>query len=155
MLNLAMAFGQDIARSAIELGATRTSASNAIWVLAVAFGAIANAGYCIWLLIRNRTGRLLMAPRSVRYWALGILMGALWFGGVTIYGSGAAALGSWGAILGWPCLMAIMIVTANVLGWITGEWRGAPVKAQRTMLAALAVLGVGVCVIGYSGAVAP
>jgi L-rhamnose-H+ transport protein len=82
-------------------------------------------------------------------------MGALWFGGVTIYGSGAAVLGSWGAILGWPCLMAIMIVTANVLGWLTGEWRGAPAKAQRTMLAALAVLGAGVCLIGYSGVVAP
>ena len=155
MLNLAMAFGRDIARQAVNLGANVANASNAIWVLAVAFGAIANAGYCIWLLARNRTAAVLMKPSTLSHWALGALMGALWFGGVTVYGSAATALGSWGAILGWPCLMALMIVTANVLGWLTGEWRGAPPRARRAMLAGVAVLGAGVLVIGYSGVVSP
>lgn len=155
MLNLAMAFGEDIARQAVNLGASALNASNAIWVLAVAFGAIANAGYCIWLLIRNRTASALGKPGTLGHWVLGALMGALWFGGVTVYGSAATALGSWGAILGWPCLMALMIVTANVLGWLTGEWRGAPPRARRTMLAGVAVLGAGVLVIGYSGIVSP
>lgn len=153
MLNLAMAFGEDITHSAIELGATSSKAPNSIWVLAVAFGAIANVGYCVWLLIRNRTSRAFRAPKSLSHWMMGVLMGGLWFGGVTIYGSGAAALGRWGAVLGWPLLMAMMIVTANVLGWLMGEWRTSPRKGRRTMIAGVAVLSMGICVIGYSGSV--
>lgn len=153
MLNLAMAFGRDIAAHAVELGASVSNAANAIWVLAVAFGAIANVGYCVFLLIRNRTGSVLRAPNSVSHWLMGTLMGAVWFAGITVYGRGAAALGAWGAVLGWPVFIAVMILTANIVGWLTGEWRGAARRARQTMLAGLAVLGAGVFVIGYSGTV--
>ncbi len=153
MLNLAMAFGQDIARRAVELGATTYHASNAIWVIAVAFGAIANTGYCILLLVRNGTASVFRARGTASHWLLGIMMGSLWFGGVTVYGSGSATLGRWGAVLGWPLLMAVMIITANVLGRLTGEWRHAPRKARRIMLAGVGVLSAGVFVVGYSGTV--
>jgi L-rhamnose-H+ transport protein len=153
MLNLAMAFGQEIATRAIELGGTKSNASNAIWALAVAFGALANAGYCITLLLRNRSASAFRAPNTANHWLLGALMGGLWYGGITLYGHGASALGTWGTVLGWPILMAMMIVTANVLGWLTGEWRDASSKAQRTMIGGVLVLGAGVIAIGYSGTV--
>lgn len=153
MLNLAMAFGQDIARRAIDLGATTSHASNAIWVIAVACGAIANTGYCIFLLVRNRTASVFRGRGTASHWLLGAMMGSLWFGGVTVYGGGSASLGRWGAVLGWPLLMAVMIITANVLGRFTGEWRDAPRKANRTMLAGVGVLSIGVFVVSYSGTV--
>jgi len=153
MLNLAMAFGHDIAARAATLGASPSNASNAIWALAVALGAFANVGYCLMLLIRNGTSRVLVAPRSASHWWLAILMGALWFSGVNVYGRGATALGTWGAVMGWPLLMAVMIVTANILGWLTGEWRAAPRRASVLMVAGVTVLSMGVLVVGYSGAV--
>jgi len=152
MLNLAMAFGQDIAVQAVALGASASNAPNAIWVLAVACGAIANVGYCVFLLIRNGTGSVLLASDSLSHWFMGALMGAVWYWGITVYGRGATALGSWGAVLGWPVFVAMMILAANIAGWVTGEWRNTASRARSTMLAALAVLGLGVFVIGYSGA---
>jgi L-rhamnose-H+ transport protein len=151
MLNLAMAFGQDIAARAAALGASASNASNAIWALAVALGSIANVAYCVTLLIRNRSARVFFAPRSAGHWSLGVLMGALWFSGVNVYGRGAAMLGEWGAVMGWPLMMAVMILTANVLGWMTGEWRGTPPRASLLMISGVAVLGMGVLVVGYSG----
>jgi L-rhamnose-H+ transport protein len=153
MLNLAMAFGHNIAVRATALGASPLNASNAIWALAVALGAIANVGYCVVLLVRNRSGQAFFATRSASHWWLGVLMGALWFSGVNVYGRGAAMLGGWGAVMGWPLMMAVMIVTANILGWLTGEWRGAPRRASFLMVAGVVVLGLGVLIVGYSGAV--
>jgi L-rhamnose-H+ transport protein len=58
-------------------------------------------------------------------------MGALWFGSAAFYGMGAAALGSLGGIIGWPVYMAMIIITANLWGAITGEWA----KASRRSFA--------------------
>jgi L-rhamnose-H+ transport protein len=51
MLNLALAFGSDIADRAQTVGgASETMASNAVWAIAVLSGSIANIGYCSYLL---------------------------------------------------------------------------------------------------------
>jgi len=102
MLNLAMAFGQDIAQSAIQIGATASNASNAIWVLAVAWGAVANIGYCVLLLVRNGTVSAFGTPRSAGHWLMGALMGALLVCGVTVYGSGPLLSASGVRFLGGP-----------------------------------------------------
>jgi L-rhamnose-H+ transport protein len=152
MLNLAMAFGQDIGRRAVEAGAKSANASTAILVLAVASGAVSCVAYCTWLLVKKRTFPVLSDSSARRGWWLGALMGALFFGGIYIYGRGSTAMGNWGAIVGWPLFIATTIAVANMLGWITGEWRGRIAKARRYMNTGLLALAVGVVLVGYSGA---
>lgn len=55
MLNFSLAFGEGITQTAVVLGTERSSAPNAIWALAVCSGFIANAGYCCYLLFRNKS----------------------------------------------------------------------------------------------------
>lgn len=149
MLNLSFAFGAEIAVHAVSQGATPVNAVNAIWVLALASGALVNVGYCATLLHRNATAAVLKAPGTGMHWLMGVLMGTLWMSGVAVYGSGAARLGSLGPVIGWPLLQATIIVTGNVLGWLTGEWRGATPTARRTMVGGLVSLTVAVFIIGY------
>jgi L-rhamnose-H+ transport protein len=149
MLNFALTFGADIARRAEELGASAATANNAIWAPAVTAGAIVNILYCLWLLARNRSAGH-FARGGWHYWPLAIAMGAMWMGGIAAYGMGTAQLGRLGASLGWPLFMSTIIVTANVWGAVTREWKGAGGKAVGWMIASLVVLFAAIAVFGYS-----
>ena len=150
MLNFSLTFGAGIADQARELGATASSANNAIWAPAVSTGAVINILFCLWLLGRNRSVGRFVQVRGARPWLLAVSMGVLWMGGVVAYGMGAAQMGRLGPSLGWPIFMATIIITANVWGALTGEWKGAGTKATRWMLVSLAVLSVAIFAFGYS-----
>jgi L-rhamnose-H+ transport protein len=151
MLNLALAFGAPVAEAAVEAGATPSAAQNAIWALAVGGGSIANIGYTLYLLGRNKTWGGFSAAGSARNLVLAAVMGILWMAGVSVYGAGAAAMGDLGAVMGWPLFMSMVIITGNVWGFATGEWKGAPAAAMRLNLAGVAVLIVAIVVISIGG----
>lgn len=57
--------------------------------------------------------------------------GHLWFGSTLLYGLAAGKLGDWGAILGWPLFMSLIVITATILGSFAGEWKGcAPIAIR-------------------------
>ncbi len=149
MLNFSFAFGTELQERALEAGASRDAASNAIWPLCLTAGLVANAGYAALLLGRNRTWGLFRGAAS--HWFWGILMGLLCFGSFIVYGAGANALGPLGAVVGWPLFMSMSLITSNTLGWMSGEWRGAPPKAIRLAVSAIAVLIVAITVIAVGG----
>ncbi|MCU0228264.1 MAG: hypothetical protein MUF01_11550 [Bryobacterales bacterium] len=150
MLNFTFVFGEPLQAQAIRFGASTAMASNAIWPLALTAGTLANAGYCIFLLNRNRTwGEFRGAAPG--HWFYGSLMGALCFASFLIYGLGATALGSLGGIVGWPLFMSMSLITSNLLGAFSGEWKGAPKAAWRYSMAGIAVLIVAITVIARGG----
>lgn len=150
MLNFSFAFGDSLQQRALAAGATRDAASNAIWPLCLTAGLIANAGYALWLLRRNRSTKLFRtAPGS--YWMWGSLMGLLCFASFIVYGAGANALGELGAVVGWPLFMSMSLITSNTLGWLSGEWKGAPQRAIRFAVAGIGVLIVAITVIAVGG----
>jgi L-rhamnose-H+ transport protein len=150
MLNFSFAFGDELQQRALAAGASRDAASNAIWSLCLTAGLIANAGYSILLLQRGGSWKLFRsAPAG--YWGWGALMGLLCFGSFIVYGAGANALGPLGAVVGWPLFMSMSLITSNSLGWISGEWKGAPPKAIRYAVAGIAVLIVAITVIALGG----
>lgn len=144
MLNFGFVYGKPLQDAATALGARADLASTVIWVPALAGGFLANAGYAVYLLNKNKTWSVYGqtgVPRT--YWVLAALMGLMWFGGIAVYGIGAAAMGSpLGAVVGWPVFMSMVIVTANVWGALTGEWAGAGAKAR-----ALSWTGVGILIV--------
>lgn len=147
MLNFGFAFGNDIGKQAVRLGASPVNAPIAIFALAISAGFLVNAGYCIYLLARNGTWGQGLAADRLSNLAYSFGMGFLWLVGFYLYGLGAAALGRLGSMVGWPIFMTLMVVIANLWGLATGEWKNTPRLAfQRLwigialMVAALAII---------------
>ena len=55
-----------------------------------------------------------------------------------------ARLAEMGAILGWPLFMSVVIVTSNVWGFMTGEWKGVCRGPLAYMLG-----GIGFLILGF------
>ncbi len=150
MLNFTFVFGEPLQTQAIHFGASPSMASNAIWPLALTAGTITNAGYCIYLLNRNRTWSEFRGS-APSHWFHGSLMGALCFASFLIYGMGATALGSLGGIVGWPLFMSMSLITSNLLGALSGEWKGSPPAAWRFSIGGIALLIVAITIIARGG----
>lgn len=152
MLNFSFVFGKELQQLTLSLGSSATLSANPIWSLALTAGFIANAGYCAYLLQRNRTWHVFAAPEiPVGYWLGAAVMGLVWFGGIAVYGMGAAALGALGGIVGWPLFMAMVIVAANLWGAVTGEWAGASRRSYAYSWAGIAALLLAIYVISRGG----
>lgn len=149
MLNFTFVFGEELQRKALEFGASPSMASNAIWPLALTAGTIANAGYALLLLKRNRTFGDLRGPGI--HWFWGAMMGVLCFASFLVYGHGATALGDLGGIVGWPLFMSMALITSNTLGALSGEWKNAPRAAWMYSLAGMGLLMVAITVIARGG----
>jgi L-rhamnose-H+ transport protein len=148
--NLGFTFGAEYVRRAIEQGAAESMAGNSLWAPLTLPLFICNAGYCLWLMKKNRTGGLLFLQGTHHYWALGALMGLMWIGGFAIYAPGTRLLGSLGTSVGWAVMMSTMVITANILGFLTGEWKGASRKAFSLAVAGVAILVLAIGVVGYA-----
>lgn len=139
MVNYSFAFGQDIADRAIQYGVPATRAGYAVWPVGLFGGLIPNLVYSIYLLFRNKTWNKFRGP-WVMDTALAALMGVFWMGAMSIYGVAAVYMGALGLSVGWGLFQIFNIMSANVSGVLTGEWRTAPSRAQRTLYAGLALL---------------
>jgi len=153
MLNFSFTFGREIQLRSAALGASVAASGNAIWCVALGAGFLANAGYCVYLLQKDRTWHLFL-DRSVPfiYWGGALFMGVTWLGGIAAYGVGAALLGPLGGVLGWPVLMAVTVIGANFLGALTGEWRGTSRISRAYWWAGLVFLLLAVYAIGLGSA---
>lgn len=153
MLNFGFAFGKELQQLTLAAGAKTAMASNPIWALALTAGFVVNAGYCVYLLQRNRSWRAMGQQKAAAlYWLGGIVMGFLWFAGIAVYGVGAAALGPLGAVIGWPVFMAMLIVAGNIFGVLTGEWKGASRGTYGYSWLGIGVLIVAIYVISLGSA---
>jgi L-rhamnose-H+ transport protein len=146
MLNFAFAFGQSIAEEAARQGASPQAAGYAVWPIALLGGLIPNLAYSCWLLTRNHTWGHFTGPWLPDVW-FGCLMGILWMGAFAIYGVSSVYLGVLGTSVGWALFQIFMIMTANLSGVLTGEWREAPAGARRGLWAGLALLAIATALI--------
>ena len=152
MLNFSFVFGKAVQDAAVTFGARPDLASNAIWAPALAGGFLPNALYPLYLLRKKKTwGNFVFSGAAFWYFLGASLMGLLWYGGISLYGVGAAMMGPLGAVLGWPIFMSMNIIVANVLGFLTGEWAGTSSKARGFSWGGIAVLVVAIVVVALAG----
>jgi L-rhamnose-H+ transport protein len=153
MLNFSFVFGKNLQELTLKSGATPAMASNLVWGVALGAGFLANAGYCVYLLQRNRTwGLLTRRGIPAAYWLGTVIMAILWFGGIAAYGIGAAGLGALGGVIGWPLFMAMIIITANLWGALTGEWKGTARSTYAYSWSGIGILLVAIYVISRGSA---
>jgi L-rhamnose-H+ transport protein len=113
-------------------------------------GAIPNLVYCVYLLNKNKTAGRFAESGTSPYWFYAFIMALFWFGSTSLYGIASGKLGSWGTILGWPLFMSLIVITASVLGIITGEWKNSGKQPLRIQMSAVAVLVLAVFVLSVA-----
>jgi L-rhamnose-H+ transport protein len=151
--NIGMAFGKNLIAAAGTLGVSQASSGNTVWALLFTLGSVANLAYCLYLMFSRNTFREYWNAESPRNLALSALMALMWIGSFYLYGAGAARLGRWGLVAGWPLFISISIVTGNIWGLWRGEWQGAPASARRLLNLGLVILIVAVIVVAISNSV--
>ena len=149
--NVGMNYAGNLKAAAIKLGAAESMAGNAAWALFFTAGFAVNSAYCLGLMFRRRNFAALRLELS-RNLALMAGMALIWIGSFYLYGMGAARMGHWGGILGWPLFISLAILVGNLWGLRRGEWTGAPVAARRRLTLGLSLLFVAVICFGLSSA---
>ncbi|MGA3196296.1 MAG: L-rhamnose/proton symporter RhaT [Terriglobales bacterium] len=147
LVNFGLAFGGPLLDAARRHGAADVWAGNAVWLPLMLAGSIPNFAYCVYLLGKNKTTDRYGRPGTAHYWLLAAIMAFFWFASTALYGIATGKLGSWGTILGWPLFMSLIVITASILGFATGEWNGSGKQPLRIQAAGVVVLVLAVFVL--------
>jgi L-rhamnose-H+ transport protein len=135
---------------AIDIGAGNLHQNNPTFVLILIGGFLTNAGWCIRLLLKNRSysdyGN--RAKPLTKNYLLSAVAGTVWFMQFFLYGMGESQMGRFG-FASWSILMASSIVFSNMWGLINQEWKGASRKTMTALIFGLAVLILSTFIIGY------
>ena len=132
-------FSQDeIVRAVTAQGAGPVAANASVWAIALLAGMLVNVVYPAILLTREGSwSRFAKHPGQV---LVSALIGIQFFTGVLLMGQGMLALGVLGASVGFGMSQGMQIVGGQILGFLSGEWRGAPRQARNLIYAAIALL---------------
>jgi L-rhamnose-H+ transport protein len=111
-------------------------------------GSLSACGYCVWELTKNKTWGQLAAPGIGRTLILAFVMAALHDAAVLFFGLGAIHIGALGGSVGYAVFMSFAIIVGNFHGFRTGEWKGASPQSVKLILTGIAILIVGVAILG-------
>jgi L-rhamnose-H+ transport protein len=138
LLNIALAFGGEIVGLARLQGALPAWAVFSVWPLALLGGLIINLAYSMFLMTRNHTwGTFTTKPAEVAFPVIG---GSMWMIAIAIYSSATVFLGILGVSIGWALFQITLILSGNLAGIWTGEWRSTSKRIFNANLAGVAVL---------------
>jgi L-rhamnose-H+ transport protein len=151
--NIGMNYAQGMIRAAVNAGTAPAMAGNVVWALLFTAGFVMNGAYCVGLMVRRGNVGELFSSEPVRNAAFCALAALLWIGSFYLYGFGAARLGNWGGIVGWPFFICLAIGVGNLSGLWRGEWAAASNTARAKLNRGLALLMVAVVVIALSSIV--
>jgi L-rhamnose-H+ transport protein len=149
--NLGFAFGGDVIKASLRHGAGPLSSTYAVWTVVLGAGFIPNLVYCVYLLIRNQSARLYRQSGSWREALLAVAMAFTWIGAVLIYGIGATLVGAFGTSIGYMLFVATSILLANVLGLMTGEWKGTSPHTRKLLFTAVVFILIAISVLNLGG----
>lgn len=151
--NIGMSFGRSTLEAAKNVGASESTAGDAVWCTFFTAGGLVNLGYCGSRMLRNGSFKALVGPRSSRNWSLGAGMALLWIGSFYLYGLGASELGAWGPVIGWPVLISVSIGVGVFWGLRNGEWANAPSSATRLLSGGLFLVLIAVLTLAISNTI--
>jgi L-rhamnose-H+ transport protein len=148
VFNIGFSMAQPIADHGRAAGLSQFAATNLIWWIMLAAGAVSNLGFCSYLFYKNRSLKHFNLPGKRRLYGLSLTMALLWGGSIFVYGAAAPRLGPLGISIGWPLSLAVGLLLANAIGIGLGEWKHASVRARAWMYSGIAILLVAVILLG-------
>jgi L-rhamnose-H+ transport protein len=153
MFNFALLAGKPMETLALENGASILNSANPTWCISLLGGFVITFIYCFYLFRKNNTWILFKKGGTNKYWIFTSSMGVMWFAGIALYGTAVINLGNLGASIGWPIIQSMAILSGNVVGIFSGEWKGSGKKPMSTMFLGLILLVIGISVISYAGSI--
>jgi L-rhamnose-H+ transport protein len=114
------------------------TATFAVFAVGLVAGALLNIGFAVHRLNRNRSWHVLL--QSGTDFMLAIIIGVNFSLAVTLGGKGMLLLGALGASIGWGIQQAMQMTGGQMLGFVSGEWRGVQGTPRRQMYLAIALL---------------
>ena len=139
------------AQTAIVQGATDYNAQLLKWVYVFWGGLLVQGGYSLILMIKNKTFNSFTVKGAPKAYITALITAVLWFAPLALYGMSTAILGELGAVIGWTLYCALAVSTSNIMGIVTGEWKGA-VKQMKVMLGGVGILIISWVIFGYANA---
>lgn len=122
-------------------------ATFAVYALVLLSGAVINIGYATYLLTRNRSWGVLF--QSGHDFLLTLIIGVSLSMAVAFAGKGMLLLGTLGASVGWGIQQAMQMTGMQLLGFISGEWRGIHGAPRRQIYVAIALFFCAVFIMAY------
>jgi len=132
------------------------AAAWAVTALILWGGAASSCLYCAVQLTRNKTWDHFARPGVGLVLALAAAMAVLHDAAVFFLGLGMFKLGKELSVaVGYPVFMSFAIIVGNVHGFRTGEWKGASRRSVLWIVAGIALLIIGVCVLAKGKSMMP
>jgi L-rhamnose-H+ transport protein len=150
-LNLGFAFSGAIISTSQALGANAVTSTYPVWALVLGAGFVPNLIYCGYLLFRNHSWAFFGRPGWRKETAIGVAMGVLWLAGIDCYGVGATLVGKQGTSIGFALFLAVSILSSNILGVLTGEWKATSRATKRQLAVGAAIVLVAVVMLNLGG----
>jgi len=152
-INIGFSYGASIIDLSIsKYGNSPGIAAMTVWVVIFWGGLLASGSYAIYLLFRNQTWKHFVGPHACRDLTMSFFMASFHFLILFFYGMAAYHLGTLGTSVGWAAHMSLSLVLANLLGFMTGEWRGSSRVSRAWLYTGLSMLigGIGILGVGNS-----
>jgi L-rhamnose-H+ transport protein len=151
--NFGLTAGKPIQEAALSLGARALFAKNPV-ILFVTFGGfITNFIYCIFLNIKNGTGKdylSVSAPVLLNNILFSAIGGTLWYMQFFFMGMGESLLPATMVAFAWSILMSMNIAFSNIWGILLREWKGAGSRTIVVLIIGLVVLILSTFVVKFS-----
>ena len=133
-------------------GAGDFGASIAVWAMVLSGAAAVNVLYPVWLLsTKSSWGVLWSNPWE---FVLALLYGLSFFVPSILMGQGMLLLGTLGASVGFGLVQGSIIIGGQLLGFLSGEWRGVSGRPRKTIYAAIVVLILAMIVLSFANGMA-
>lgn len=154
ILSACMAFaftaGAPAQKAATELGTREVFSNIPILIVILLGGFTTNCFWCLWLSFKNKTYTdYTNAPKGhlgLNY-VLCMIAGILWYLQFFFYGMGSTQMGKYD-FASWTLHMAFIIITSNVIGLLTHEWKGSNKKTIQCVITGIAVLILATIIVG-------
>jgi L-rhamnose-H+ transport protein len=143
--NFGLTAGKPIQDAALSFGTNPLFAKNPVILFVTLGGFVTNLIYCVFLNIKNGTGRDYLSVSSsvlVNNLLFSAIGGTLWYMQFFFMGMGESQLPATMIAFAWSILMSMNIAFSNIWGIILKEWKG----AGRTTIVVL-VIGIVVLVL--------
>ncbi len=128
-------------------GVAERDLATVVRIVTLMGGAAANLLYPVFLLCRKRTWGVFFERGAWREAILAIPFAVLTILSFVSGGVGMILMGALGSSVGFGVGLAMQIVSAQSIGLVFGEWEGVERRYTRLMVAALALMLVGIAVI--------
>ncbi len=141
--NFGLTAGQPLKDAALSYNTNPLFAKNPVIMFVTFGGFITNFVYCIFLNIKNKTGKDYYSVTSsvllnnLLFSAIG---GTLWYLQFFFMGMGESMLPDHMVVFAWSILMSMNIAFSNIWGIILKEWKGAGRKSIAALIIGIIVL---------------